>query len=86
MVIQKYVDHLPLYRQEAIFTRHGIVSKCTMLADWMGRVGLALQPLFDALRAQPLASPVLHADDTPVAQLDPGTDRTKRAYLRVSKR
>lgn len=83
VVIQKYVDHLPLYRQEAIFARHGIALKRTTLADWMGRVGLALQPLFDALRTQLLASPVLHADETPVAQLDPGTGKTKRAYLFV---
>jgi transposase len=83
VVIQKYVDHLPLYRQEAIFTRHGITLKRTTLAEWMGRVGLALQPLFDALRVQLLAAPVLHADETPVAQLDPGTGKTKRAYLFV---
>lgn len=83
VVIQKYVDHLPLYRQEAIFARHGIVLKRAMLADWMGRVGLALQPLFDALRIQLLAAPVLHADETPVAQLDPGAGKTKRAYLFV---
>ena len=83
VVIQKYVDHLPLYRQEAIFARHGIVLKRTTLAEWMGRVGLALQPLFDALRMQLLAAPVLHADETPVAQLDPGAGKTKRAYLFV---
>jgi transposase len=83
VVIQKYVDHLPLYRQEAIFARHGIALKRSTLADWMGRVGLALQPLFDAMRIQLLASPVLHADETPVAQLDPGTGKTKRAYLFV---
>jgi transposase len=81
IVVQKYVDHLPLYRQEAIFARHGIVLKRTTLAEWIGRAGLALQPLFDALRAQLLAAPVLHADETPVAQLDPGAGKTKRAYL-----
>ena len=83
VVIQKVVDHLPLYRQEAIFARHGIVLKRTTLAEWMGRVGLALDPLFNALRAQLLTAPVLHADETPVAQLDPGAGKTKRAYLFV---
>jgi transposase len=83
VVIQKYVDHLPLYRQEAIFARHGIVLKRTTLAEWMGRVGLALDPLFNALRIQLLKAPVLHADETPVAQLNPGAGKTKRAYLFV---
>ena len=83
VVVQKYVDHLPLYRQEAIFARHGIVLGRNTLAEWMGRVGLALQPLFDALRTQLLTAPVLHADETPVAQLDPGAGKTKRAYLFV---
>jgi transposase len=83
VVIQKVVDHLPLYRQEAIFARHGIALKRTTLAEWMGWVGLALQPLFDALRTRLLTSPVLHADETPVAQLDPGAGKTKRAYLFV---
>ncbi len=83
VVVQKYVDHLPLYRQEAIFARHGIVLKRTTLAEWMGRIGLALQPLFDALHTELLTAPVLHADETPVAQLDPGAGKTKRAYLFV---
>ncbi len=83
IVIQKVVDHLPLYRQEAIFARHGIALKRTTLAEWMGRAGSALQPLFDALRIQLLTAPVLHADETPVAQLDPGAGKTKRAYLFV---
>ena len=83
VAVQKYVDHLPLYRQEAISARHGVALSRTTLAEWMGRIGLALQPLFDALRIQLLAAPVLHADETPVAQLDPGAGKTKRAYLFV---
>jgi transposase len=50
VVIQKYVDHLPLHRQEAPSARHGAILKRTTLAEWMDRVGLALDPLFDALR------------------------------------
>ncbi|WP_082190123.1 IS66 family transposase [Frateuria defendens] len=83
VVIQKYVDHLPLYRQEAIYARHGLTLPRTTLAEWIGKVGLALQPLVDALRARLLAAPVLHADETPVAQLDPGAGKTRRAYLFV---
>ena len=81
VVVQKYVDHLPLYRQEAIYARHGLELSRTVLAEWIGKIGLALQPLVDALRTRLLAAPVLHADETPVAQLDPGAGKTKRAYL-----
>jgi transposase len=78
---QKYTDHLPLYRQEAIFARAGIPLSRTTLAEWIGAVGVALQPLVEVLRTRLLQSPVLHADETPVAQLDPGAGKTKRAYL-----
>ena len=81
VVIQKYVDHLPLYRQEAIFARSGIELSRTTLAEWIGVVGLRLQPLVDALKTQLRTEPILHADETPVAQLDPGAGKTKRAYL-----
>ena len=81
VVIQKYTDHLPLYRQEAIFARAGIPLSRTTLAEWIGAVGVALQPLVDVLRTRLLQSPVLHADETPVAQLDPGAGKTKRVYL-----
>ena len=81
VVIQKYTDHLPLYRQEAIFARSGIELSRTSLAEWIGVVGLRLQPLVDALRSQLLNEPIVHADETPVAQLNPGAGKTKRAYL-----
>ncbi|MBA8885607.1 transposase [Dokdonella fugitiva] len=81
VVIQKYADHLPLYRQEAIFARHGIEIGRTTLAEWTGVIGLRLQPLVDALRRKLLQCPVLHADETPVAQLDPGAGKTRRTYL-----
>lgn len=81
VVIAKHVDHLPLYRQEAIHARSGIEIGRNTLAEWVGVVGLRLQPLVDALRTELLQSPVLHADETPVAQLDPGAGQTKRAYL-----
>lgn len=81
VVIQKYTDHLPLYRQEAIFARSGIELSRTTLAEWCGVVGLRLQPLVDALHARLLTEPILHADETPVAQLDPGAGKVRRAYL-----
>lgn len=81
VVIQKYTDHLPLYRQQAIFARHGIELSRSTLAEWIGVVGVRLQPLVEALKTKLLTEPILHADETPVAQLDPGAGKTKRAYL-----
>lgn len=81
VLIGKYVDHLPLYRQEAIFARSGVEIGRNTLAEWIGACGVVLQPLVAAMRTELLAQPVLHADETPVAQLDPGAGKTKRAYL-----
>ena len=53
------------------------------LAQWVGQMGVQLQPLVDALKEELLAFPVLHADETPVAMLDPGAGKTHRAYLWV---
>jgi transposase len=83
IVVQKYVDHLPLYRQEAIYARHGISLPRSTLAEWVGRIGLALEPLVAALKERLRSAPVLHADETPVSQLDPGAGQAKRAYLFV---
>jgi len=81
VLIGKYVDHLPLYRQEAIFARSGVEIGRNSLAEWIGSCGVALQPLVAMMRSQLLTKSVLHADETPVAQLDPGAGKTKRAYL-----
>ncbi|HET8899689.1 MAG TPA: IS66 family transposase, partial [Rhodanobacteraceae bacterium] len=78
VAISKYVDHLPLYRQEAIFARHGIELSRSTLAEWIGKIGIALWPLVAELRRRLRTAPVLHADETPVAQLDPGSGKTKR--------
>jgi transposase len=81
VVIQKYLDHLPLYRIEQISTRHGVGIARSTLAEWIGRIGVALQPLADRLAELLKQRRVLHADETPVPQLDPGKGKTKRAYL-----
>ena len=81
VLIAKYLDHLPLYRQEAIFARAGLPIPQSTLAQWVGQMGVALQPLVDALKDEMLTHPVLHADETPVAMLDPGAGKTHRAYL-----
>jgi transposase len=81
VLVAKYADHLPLYRQEGIFARAGMPLARSTLAQWVGLCGVALQPLVDALKAEVLAQRVLHADETPVAMLKPGHRKTYRAYL-----
>jgi transposase len=81
LIIGKYMDHLPLYRLEQIAARERVILSRSTLAEWVGRIGVALQPLADRLAALLLERAVLHADETPVAQLDPGKGKTKRAYL-----
>src|SRR3984957_11930838 len=81
VLIAKYLDHMPLYRQEAIFGRAGLALPRSTLAQWVGACGLRLTPLVDAMRALLLSRPVLHADETPVPMLKPGLGRTHRAYL-----
>jgi len=81
VLVAKYVDHQPLYRQESIFARAGLGIPRSTLAAWVGACGVQLQPLVDALRGQLLRHAVLHADETPVAMLKPGNGKTHRAYL-----
>ena len=81
VLVAKHADHLPLYRQEAIFGRAGLAIARSTLAAWVGQCGARLQPLVDALKVQLLHCQVLHADETPVAVLAPGNGKTQRAYL-----
>jgi transposase len=83
VLVAKYLDHLPLYRQERVFERAGMVIARSTLAQWVGECGVQLQPLVDALVAEMLKSTVLHADETPVAMLDPKakSGKTHKAYI-----
>ena len=81
VLVGKYADHLPLYRQEAIFGRAGLAIPRSTLAQWVGTCGVRLQPLVEALKDEILSHRVLHADETPVAMLKPGEGKTHRAYL-----
>jgi transposase len=81
VLVAKYADHLPLHRQEGIYARSGEPIARSTLAQWVGACGVQLQPLVDALKATMLEHRVLHADETPVAMLDPGAGKTHRAYL-----
>jgi transposase len=92
VLIQKYDDHLPLYRisnsfARADFANYGVRLAESTLGDIVGQCGQRLLPLAHRLRELLLSSPVLHADETPVRQLDPGGEstgkqgKTKTAYL-----
>jgi transposase len=81
VLVAKFLDHLPLYRQEHIFERAGMAIARSTLAQWVGACGAQLQPLVDALSAELLRHDVLHADETPVAMLKPGNKKTHKAYV-----
>jgi len=76
VMVAKFADHLPLYRQERIFDRAGLPIVRSTLAQWVGQTGVRLQPLVDALREAVLNQDVIHADETPVQILAPGEKKT----------
>jgi transposase len=71
VLVSKFDDHLPLYRQNEIFARMGANIPASTLVDWCGQGVRVLEPLVERIRANILASDRLHADDTPVRVLDP---------------
>ena len=81
VLVAKYSDHLPLYRQAQIFARNGIDLDRSTLANWVGRACWWLRPLAELLLGTILSSPKILADDTPVPVLDPGRGRTKTGRL-----
>jgi transposase len=80
-LISRFVDHLPYYRQETINARSGVHTPRSTLAAWAGQAGAALEPLYELHKRFVLDCRVLHADETPVALLDPGAGKTRRAYV-----
>ena len=83
VLVCKYADHLPLYRQSQIFEREGIDLDRSTLADWVGKSTALLEPLADAIGRHVLAGEAIFADDTPVRMLAPGTGKTQTARLWV---
>src|SRR5277367_1762427 len=81
VLVAKYADHLPLYRQAEIYRREGIELDRSTLADWVGGASRTLQPLVDALRKYVLSAEKLHGDDVPVPVLEPGNGKTKIGRL-----
>jgi transposase len=81
VLVSKYADHLPLYRQSRIFARDGIDLDRSTLADWVGGASALVEPLVDALARYVLGAAKLHADDTPVPVLCPGRGTTRQGRL-----
>ena len=77
VLVSKYCDHLPLYRQSQIYARAGVDLARSTLADWVGESSDLLTPLAEALRHYTLSGTTVHADDTPVPVLSPGRGSTK---------
>src|SRR5580658_8349953 len=81
VLVSKYCDHLPLYRQSEIYAREGVELERSTLADWVGGTSALLAPLVEALRRHVMSATKLHADDTPVPVLAPGDGKTKTGRL-----
>jgi transposase len=81
IIVAKYADHCPLYRQQGIYRRSGVELDRATLAAWVGETARLLEPLVDVLGRYVLAAQKVHADDTPVPVLDPGRGKTKTGRL-----
>jgi transposase len=81
VLVSKYCDHLPLYRQSEIYARQDVELERSTLADWVGGSAQLLEPLVEALRRYVTTASKLHADDTPVPVLAPGQGKTKTGRL-----
>jgi transposase len=81
VLVSKYADHAPLYRQARIWARQGINIDRSTLADWVGRAAFLLRPVHERLLAILKTSPKLFADETTAPVLDPGRGRTKTGQL-----
>lgn len=83
VLIAKYDDHLPLYRQSEMYAREQLDIDRSTLAEWVGKMAFLLTPLADAIARHVQAGPVLHADDTIVPVLEPGRGKTRTGRLWV---
>ena len=81
VLVAKYSDHLPLYRQAEIYAREGIELDRSTLADWVGQSARLMRPLVDAVGMHVMSAERVHADDTTVPVLDPGRGKTKTGRL-----
>jgi transposase len=81
VIVSKYADHLPLFRQSEIYARQGVEISRSTMAGWVGAASDLLSPLVDAIGKHVFAGRKLHADDTPMPVLAPGNGKTKTGRL-----
>src|SRR5580658_2127584 len=81
LLVSKYCDHLPLYRQCEIYARQGLELDRSTLCDWVGQAAWLLDPIVAAIRTHVFAAEKIHGDDTTVPLLEPGLGRTKTGRL-----
>jgi len=81
ILVAKYADHMPLYRQSVIYERAGVELDRSTMARWVGAASELLQPLVEAIRRHVFGAAKIHADDTPVPVLSPGNGKTKTGRL-----
>ena len=81
VLVSKYCDHQPLYRQSQIYARQGVGLERSTMADWVGASSRLIEPLVEALHGYVMEAGKLHADDTPVPVLAPGNGKTKTGRL-----
>ena len=81
VLVSKYCDHLPLYRQAYIYARSGVEIDRSVMAGWVGHMAALLEPLAERIARHVRAGAALHADDTPVPVLAPGNGKTKTGRL-----
>lgn len=81
VLMAKYGDHLPLYRQSQIYAREGVTLDRSLLAAWVGRAVWLLDPLVAAIGKAVMSAGEIHADDTPVPVLAPGAGKTRTGRL-----
>ena len=81
IMVAKYGDHLPLYRQQQMYAREGVELSDSTLGDWVGACHQLLRPLLDALHQHVFSAGKLHTDDTPISVLAPGKGKTRQARL-----
>jgi len=87
VILSKYVDHLPLYRQEQIYwTRHRVWLPRQNLARWMEMVADWLKPIYQCIRTGVMAGGYVQVDETPVRYLEPGHGKTKTGYFWTTSR
>lgn len=81
VIVSKYSEHLPLYRQAQVFARHGVAIERSTLADWVGRAAFHLAPIVERMAELLKRSSKLFMDETTAPVLDPGRGKTKTGYL-----